>query len=117
MRMMGSVLGRSHLVLALAIVATLANGLSLRAQTARLFAAQAEPIGTGETSVRRGSSEASVSLEGEVPGVPSTLRVTRAGRLFERSIALGLHADVLWSPDASRFAITGSDGGANGQYR
>jgi len=105
-------------VIALAIgAASSASAISLLAQSSGMFSAQAEAVSAGETSVRRGTFNAAVSLEGELPGFPTTLRVSRSGRLFERPFDFGLNAQVLWSPDASRFAITGSEGGANGQYR
>jgi hypothetical protein len=110
--------GRLRLLVALAAFAALGNSaIDLLAQSKALFAAQAEPIGAGETSVRRGASEAAVSLEDELPGLLSTLRVARDGRLFERSFHFGLNAQVLWAPDAARLAITGSESGANGQFR
>jgi len=48
---------------------------------------------------------------------PTALRVTSQGRTFEHSFDFGLNAELLWSPSGERFAITGSEGGANGQYR
>ena len=82
-----------------------------------MFSAQAEAVGAGETSIRRSAYNVAVSLEDELPGLPTTIRVSRNGRLFERSFDFGLNASVLWSPDASRFAITGSGGSATGRFR
>jgi len=114
---MRAVSGRLTLPLALAGFAAFAHAaIDLPAQGKALFAAQAEPIGSGETSVRRGAFDTTVSLEGEGLDLPYTLRVARNGRLFERSFTFGLKAEVLWAPDGSRFAITGSTEGANVRF-
>ena len=81
---------------------------------------QAEPIALGESSVRSGGDVVVTAISTEdnsSSGFPSTLRVALADRRLERSFDFGLNAQVLWSPDRTRFAVTGSEGGANGQFR
>jgi len=113
---MRAVSGWPRLLLALAVLAVTEGVAADLVAQGKRFAIQAEPIGSGETSVRRGAFDTTVSLESEGLDLPYTLRVSRSGRLFERSFAFGLSAEVLWSPDLSRFAITGSAEGANGQF-
>jgi len=48
---------------------------------------------------------------------PALLRVEIGTRQFERWFDFGLNAQVLWSADANRFAVTGSAQGANGRYK
>ena len=91
-------------------------GVAVLAQGPGLFAKQAEPVTSGRTSLRSGGRVA-VSTANGSSAFPATLLVTRDGGRLERSFEFGLNAEVLWSPDGSRFAVTGSEGGANGQYR
>jgi len=67
------------------VVAVSTCAAGLRAQSRGMFSAQAEAVGAGETSIRRGAYNVAVSLEDELPGLPTTIRVSRNGRLFERS--------------------------------
>jgi hypothetical protein len=91
-------------------------GVAVLAQGPGLFAKEAEPVTSGRTSLRSGGRVA-VSTANGSSAFPATLLVTRDGGRLERSFEFGLNAEVLWSPDGSRFAVTGSEGGANGQYR
>jgi hypothetical protein len=44
------------------------------------------------------------------------LRVQVGSDVLEQRFNFGLNAQVLWSPQRNRFALTGSNGGAVGQY-
>src|SRR5580693_1105949 len=55
-------------------------------------------------------------LDENAEDFPAKIMVdTEQGRL-EATIRFGLDTEILWSPDSHAFAITGSSGGANGQY-
>jgi len=45
----------------------------------------------------------------------SAVKIIVSGREVHEPIKFGLNAQVLWSPDSSAFALTGSDTGASGQ--
>ena len=47
----------------------------------------------------------------------STATVSFADRELHKQVLYGLNVQVLWSPDSKAFALTGSDTGANGEYR
>jgi hypothetical protein len=47
---------------------------------------------------------------------PGLLRVRSISREFEQPFTFALNAEILWSPDRARFAVTGSAQGADGQY-
>ena len=84
------------------------------------FASRAEPVTLGESSVR---SQGRMPIRVMAIGVDrdnatdAKLRVQVGGKVIERDFQFGLNAEVLWAPTRNRFAITGSEGGANGQYQ
>ena len=84
------------------------------------FAKSAVPLGNSPVPVVD-VSRVSVSVvwvdDDAVEGFPAVLRVSAGRRHFERRFDFGLNAEILWSPDPNRFAVTGSWEGANGQYR
>jgi hypothetical protein len=63
----------------------------------------------GEVSVR-------VTLKGDIESRRLALTICRHGQCNEVSVANGVGAELLWSPDSHRFALTWSDGGRLGGY-
>lgn len=55
-------------------------------------------------------------LDDNAEDFPARVTVnTKQGQMYAK-IRFGLGTEVLWSPDSLAFALTGSNGGANGQY-
>ena len=105
----------SFQILALAVTYS-----AVSAASGGFFAKSAVPLGDGPVPVvdlSRVSVSAVRISDDAVEGFPAILRVTVGGRQFDRRFDFGLNAEVLWSPDPNRFAVTGSKEGANGQYR
>jgi hypothetical protein len=50
-------------------------------------------------------------------GFAAMLHVETASRRFQRRFEFGLNPEVIWSSDYTRFSLTGSAAGANGQYQ
>lgn len=50
-------------------------------------------------------------------GFPAVLRVRSGATVIEQRFDFGLNAEIVWSPGRTRFALTGSHDGANGQFR
>jgi hypothetical protein len=89
-------------------------------QAEGLFAKNAASLGFGASALSpNGRVRVSVAeIDSDVDhGYPSILRVKIDGRTLERQFDFGLNAEVLWSPSGARFSVTGSGGGAVGQYR
>jgi len=100
------------LVVVLLLLASRAYG-----QVGGLFASRASAVGFGRTAVSPdGKLRVSVVASGGDDGWPTTLRLEAGSRVLERQFDFGLNAQVLWSPNGSSFAVTGSNGGAVGQF-
>ena len=103
-----------------AVIIVLAITATSLAQSGGQFSRRATVL-LGDGSVRATHGNVSVVAawldSDKSDAFPTALRVTTQGRTFEHSFDFGLNAELLWSPSGERFAITGSEGGANGQYR
>lgn len=106
----------SHVVLALLVSVSAAAST----QSDGLFGSRAVSVGFGGSSVSPdGSVRASVAEidDDTVDGFPAVLRVQIGTRAMERKFTFGLNAQVLWHPERRQFAVTGSEGGAVGQFQ
>jgi hypothetical protein len=84
------------------------------------FAKDAIPLSDGQMHSINGNGvgvSATRIEDDSTEGAPAILGVKVGQRRFDRRFNFGVNAEVLWSPDARRFAVTGSREGANGQYR
>src|SRR6202030_1256817 len=87
------------------------------------FSARAITIYGGKR-VRSPDKKTRVHLEalrahlGDSPGsFPARLVVEVDGERLTAALGFALDAEITWSPDSRAFSLTGSDQGANGQYR
>jgi hypothetical protein len=87
------------------------------------FSARAIRIYGGE-QVRSPDKKTRVHLEAlhaRLPDSPSNfparLIVDTDGERLTAAIGFALDAEIIWSPDSRAFSLTGSEEGANGQYR
>lgn len=56
-------------------------------------------------------------LDEKQEGFPTSVTIQYGRRSFATRIEFGLNTEILWSPDSTRFAVSGSSGGANGPYQ
>jgi len=64
-----------------------------------------------------GRKEVTIKLvDDNADDFPTDVFVVTGGKRISARISFGLNAQVLWRPDSTGFAITGSEEGANGQY-
>lgn len=86
------------------------------------YAAKAIPIYRSKDKVKTATSpdgKKSVSIEildDNAEDFPARITVNTGQDQLSATIRFGLATEILWSPDSRAFALTGSSGGANGQY-
>jgi hypothetical protein len=92
----------------------------LSARVSGLFASKAVSVGFGASST---SSDGSVHVsvietdDAAIDGFPAILRVEAGSHVQERRFSFGLNAQVMWNSSGTRVALTGSEGGAVGQFQ
>jgi len=83
-----------------------------------MYSAKATTIYKGQSATspngKRSVSIGAVSFDTD--DHPAKVTVHTEQGEWSTTIRFGLDAEILWSPDSGSFAITGSNGGANGQY-
>jgi hypothetical protein len=99
-----------------AIIAVLIVVSSATARAESLFAAHAS-VGNQPALSPDGKSEVSLRLlDDNAADFPTEVRVRTSKVTLTSKIRFGLNAEVLWNADSNAFTVTGSSGGANGQY-
>jgi hypothetical protein len=83
-----------------------------------MYSARATTIYVGKSATspdrKRTVSIGPVDLDSDDEPANVTVHTERGD--WSTTIRFGLDTEILWSPDSESFAITGSNGGANGQY-
>jgi hypothetical protein len=111
--------GLTIIVLVLTVAGLVAHANAQTAASAGgLFSSKADRLMGSMSTSPDGRVLVTVrSLDDDPDGYPSVLRVHDGARQLNREFIFGLNAEVLWAPGSRQFAVTGSEGGANGSYQ